>query len=46
METEQLSTEWKMGQDINKDIKDFLEWKWTHTISKHMEHNERGAKSS
>ena len=39
METEQFSTEWKMGQ-AKKEIKDF-QWKWINSILKLVGHNER-----
>lgn len=45
-ETEQLSTEWWLGQERNKDIKDLLELneKECTTYPKPMEHSESSDK--
>ena len=47
METDQLSTEWKMDKDKNteRNVRLFkIERKWIHSITKLMVHNEHGPK--
>ena len=41
METEQLSAEWKMGQDRNEKERLFrTDWKWIQSTPKFMGYNE------
>ena len=48
MYTEELNTEWKLGQDKKSRMKlrTFgIEWKWKYNIPKPMQHNEGGSKT-